>query len=60
MFFKPFFFRESWEKVNITFSDDKTQVQYGQKKFYKFRPDLSTDDEETKLTLLNIPMIVRY
>ena len=52
------FSRESWEKVNITWLDDGKKVQFGQKKNFTFRKDLSVSDEETTLTLLNLPMMV--
>ena len=54
------FYRETWEKVNVTWSDSGTKVTFGQKKTYFFRQDLSVGDEDTVLTLPNLPMLVSY
>ena len=50
--------RESWEKENVNWLDEGKQVQFGQRKTFKFRDDLSVSDEDTSLTLLNLPMMV--
>ena len=54
------FFRESWEKANVTWLDGGNKVEFGQKKTYHFQPDLSTAGEDTKLILPNLPMLVRF
>ena len=54
------FFRESWEKANVTWLDGGNKVEFGQKKTYQFQPDLSTAGEDTKLILPNLPMLVRF
>jgi hypothetical protein len=38
--------------------DNGDQVEFGQKKTYFFREDLSYGSQDTKLTLPNIPMLV--
>ena len=53
-------FRESWEKANVTWLDGGNKVEFGQKKTYRFQPDLSTAGEDTKLILPNLPMLVRF
>lgn len=50
--------RESWEKENVNWLDEGKQVRFGQRKTFKFRDDLSVSDEDTSLTLLNLPMMV--
>ena len=52
--------REIWEKVNVTWLDGGNKVEFGNKKTYHFRRDLSTADEDTRLILPNLPMIVRF
>ena len=54
------FFREKWEKANVTWLDGGNKVEFGQKKTYHFQPDLSTAGEDTKLILPNLPMLVRF
>jgi len=61
----PFVYQESWEKENVNWLDEGKQVRFGQRKTFKFRDDLSVSDEDTSLTLLNLPMMgalsaVRY
>ena len=57
---KTFYYnhRESWEKENVNWLDEGKQVRFGQRKTFKFRDDLSISDEDTSLTLLNLPMMV--
>ena len=56
-------YREIWQKTNVTWLDGGDKVEFGQKKTYHFRPELSTkapgtDGEDTKLILPNLPMMV--
>ena len=58
-------YREIWQKTNVTWLDGGNKVEFGQKKTYHFRPELSTqapgtDGEDTKLILPNLPMIVSF
>ena len=56
----PFTYNETWEKVDITYSENGEEVTYGQKKTFHFLRNLSFGDEDTVLTLPNIPMLVLF
>ena len=52
------FFREKWERINVSWTEDGEEVNFGTKKTYFFRPDLSYGSEDDLISLPNIPMIV--
>jgi hypothetical protein len=52
-------FREVWSKENVSWLDNGAEVEYAPAKTFYFREDLSVGPESTKITTLNIPMIVR-
>ena len=56
----PFTYQETWEKVNITYSENGEEVTYGQKKTFHFQRNLSFAGEDTVLTLPNIPLMVLF
>ena len=51
-------YREKWERVNVSWTEDGEAVNFGTKKTYFFRRDLSVGSEDDLMTLPNIPMIV--
>ena len=51
-------YREKWERINVSWTEDGEEVNFGTKKTYFFRPDLSVGSEDDLMTLPNIPMIV--
>lgn len=53
----PYVFSEHWEKSNVRWKDGDTKVEYGQKRFYKFKPQLSNGRLRDVVTLPNIPLI---
>ena len=55
---QPRFYREVWEKVNVTWLENGDKVEFGQKKTFFFREDLSIGLENSTLVLPNMPMIV--
>ena len=52
------FFREKWERINVSWTEDGEEVSFGTKKTYFFRADLSVGSEDDLMMLPNIPMIV--
>lgn len=53
----PYVYEERWERVNVSWSSDDEEVNFGTKKTYMFRPDLSSGSEDDLMMLPNIPMI---
>ena len=47
-----------WERINVSWTEDGEEVNFGTKKTYFFRPDLSYGSEDDLISLPNIPMIV--
>jgi len=52
-------YRETWEKVNLTFHDNGT-LTYNQQKVYRFDPEQSVGSEDDIVVVPNIPMLVSY
>jgi len=53
----PYVYEEKWERINVSWTEDGEEVNFGTKKTYFFRPDLSVGSEDDLMTLPNIPMI---
>ncbi|KAJ4444619.1 hypothetical protein ANN_06415 [Periplaneta americana] len=51
-----FYFRETWEKVNLTINDNHT-ITFNQRKVFEFDPDLSNGDIDDMVVVPNIPML---
>lgn len=54
----PYVYEEKWERVNVSWSADQSEVSYNLKKSYHYRPDLSTGSLDDPLVLPNVPMFV--
>lgn len=52
-----FYFRENWEKINISFHDNGT-VTYQTRKLYYFDREASYGSEDDMITTLNVPVTV--
>lgn len=52
--------RVKWERVNVSWVDNGDYVEYSLKKTYQFVPEMSAGSEEDVLTMINIPLAVRF
>ena len=53
----PYTFSESRKKINISWSDDLNQVEYGQQRTWHFLPHLTNGSLEDNIYHLNVPMV---
>ncbi|GIY53884.1 hypothetical protein CDAR_87022 [Caerostris darwini] len=53
----PYTFRESREKVNITWNEDNSTVSYRQIRRWFFQPDRTNGSLDDVVTTLNVPMV---
>ncbi|CAB4067469.1 SCARB1 [Lepeophtheirus salmonis] len=53
----PYFYEETWEKVNTKWTKNDTQVEFEQKKIYHFIENLSAGSDTDQVIIPNIPMI---
>ncbi len=50
--------RQEWEKVNVSWLQEGSLVEYEQKKTFHFDETLSVGSEDDLITVPNVPMIV--
>ena len=51
--------RQEWEKVGVRWLSGSSEVEYAQRKNYFFRRDLSVGDEDVRVVMPNLPLVVR-
>jgi hypothetical protein len=51
-------FRERWEKKNVSWSADGSEIEFTQTKMFHFSREKSVGDETDLIVMPNIPMIV--
>ena len=54
----PYTFRETYEKVNISWNDNNGTVTYKQIKRWHFVPEMTNGSLDDQISHLNVPMIV--